>query len=108
MQAGIPEGAEPADAPAEAQGAVEAAEEGSGGEEEGVRVPGGGVCAPPPIPRPGGPGGDQEAFQEETQQPQGMALPQMLQGLRRALRLQSSSQNLWHQRPLLRLWPRFL
>ena len=41
LQPGIPEGPEPSDAPAEAQGAVEAVEEGNaGGEEESVCMPG--------------------------------------------------------------------
>lgn len=52
LQPGIPEGPKPADAPAEAQGAVEAAEEGDpGGEEEGVCVPRTNLLAPRPVSR---------------------------------------------------------
>ena len=86
LQSRVPEGPESADAPEEAQGAVEAAEEGEpGGAEEGFRVPRADVPPPRSLPRSRRPRRNQEALSPQTQQPQAVGLPQVLQGLRRSV-----------------------
>jgi hypothetical protein len=110
LRAGVPARPEPADAPAAAQGAVEAAEAGGrrGGAEAGVRVPGAELPAPRPGPRPRRPRRHQEALPAQAQRAPAVGVRPVLQGLRRALRLQGPPQDLRHPRPHLRLRPRLL
>lgn len=93
LQPGVSAGAEPADAQAAAQGAVEGVEEGSGGggvvggEEEGVCLPGAELPAPRCAARAGGSGGDKEALPEKAQQQQAVGLREVLERVRRSVGL---------------------
>ncbi|KAL5674349.1 hypothetical protein ACJX0J_018655, partial [Zea mays] len=106
----VPAGPEPAAAPARAQPAVEAeaAGRGQGGAaEEGVRVPGGVVRAPRPGPRAGRPHGHQEALLPQARREE-VEVRQVLQEVRRPLRLEGALQDLRHQGVQVRLRHRIL
>ena len=70
--------------------------QGRDGEEEGVCVPGGRVCAPRPLAGLGGPHRDQEAFLEEARWEE-VEVREVLEAVRGSVGLESSFQDLWHK-----------
>lgn len=109
LQPGVPERPEPPNAPAAAQGTMEAAQKGDGRdlEKARVRVPWADMPTPWPMPCSRWLGWDQETLPEEAQRPPAVGLRQVLKGVCCSIRLQGASQDLWYQRPLLWLRPCF-
>uniref|UniRef100_A0A453CM67 Uncharacterized protein n=1 Tax=Aegilops tauschii subsp. strangulata TaxID=200361 RepID=A0A453CM67_AEGTS len=104
VQQGVPARAEPAAAPPRPQPAVEAeAEEPEPGAAPArVPVPGADVRPPRPVPRPGRPHRHQEALLPQARREE-VEVRQVLQALRRAVRLEGALQDLRHPRVPLRL-----
>ncbi|URE27012.1 Zinc finger protein [Musa troglodytarum] len=108
MRQRVPEGSKLAAPPPRSQPPMEAeAENQQGAEEEGVRVPGEELRAPPPVEGARRPHRHQEALLPQARREE-MEVRQVLQALRGAVRLQSPLQDLRHQGVPLRLWNRFL
>ena len=104
LRQGVPAGPEPAAAPARPQPAVEAEAEGPepGAAAAGVPVPGADVRAPRAGPRAGRPHRHQEALLPQARREE-VEVRQVLQALRRAVRLEGPLQGLRHPRVPLRL-----